>query len=284
MAESTTLLAHDWLGACRRSAEGLRAVLTSAPTSRERVIETGQVGEGGDRTLVIDRAAEDAVFAELERLHDDGARFTAISEERGVVDFGDAGMLVVIDPIDGSLNAKRGLPHHALSIAVADGPLMSDVAFGYVCDLGPGEEWRAERGAGAWLDDVPLADVPPERRTPDGRLELIAVESAAPRLLAASSPALEAAAHRVRAIGSIAISLCQVAAARADAMASLRACRAVDAAAAQLIVREAGGLVAFPGAPDPLGVPLGELAARHPVVAARTAAGLDLARSLPVAP
>jgi myo-inositol-1(or 4)-monophosphatase len=280
MAVSTTLLAHDWLGACRRSAEGLRAVLAAAPTSRERVLETGEIGEGGDRTLVIDRAAEDAVFAELERLHDDGARFTAVSEERGVVGFGDPGVLVVVDPIDGSLNAKRGLPHHALSIAVADGPTMADVAFGYVCDLGPGEEWRAERGAGAWLGDVPLADVPPERRTPDGRLEVIAVEAAAPRLLAASAPALEAAAHRVRAIGSIAISLCQVAAARTDAMASLRACRAVDAAAAQLIVREAGGLVAFPGAVPPLAAPLADLAPRHPVVAARTPAGLELAATL----
>ena len=51
----------------------------------------------------------------------------------------------------------------------------------------------------------------------------------------------------MRAIGSIAISLCQVAAGRADGMASLRSCRSVDAAAAQLIVRESGGVVAFSG-------------------------------------
>src|SRR4051795_8305600 len=137
MSPAGPVLEHDWLGACRRAAEGLRAVLEEHPTSAERVVETGDTGGGGDRTLVIDALAEDRVFAELELLHDDGARFTAISEERGVVDFGDGGVLVVVDPIDGSLNAKRGLPHHALSVAVADGPTMADVVFGFVHDLGP---------------------------------------------------------------------------------------------------------------------------------------------------
>src|SRR3954462_11532769 len=140
------LLSHDWLGACRRAAEGLVTVLAEHPTSRERVTETGDRGEGGARTLVIDAAAEDAVFAELHALHATGARFTAVSEERGIVDFGDPAVLVVVDPIDGSLNAKRGLTHPELSIAVADGPTMDDVVFGYVYDLGPREEWRAVRG------------------------------------------------------------------------------------------------------------------------------------------
>src|ERR671931_2149115 len=200
------LLAYDWLGACRRAAQGLRDVLVEHPTSRERVIETGERGGGGDLTLVIDAAAEDAVFSELERLHDDGARFTAVSEERGYVDYGDPDALVVIDPIDGSMNAKRGLTHHALSVAVADGPTMADVAFGFVYDLGPGEEWRAVRGGGAFLNDEPLDDPMPERRRRDGKLELVAIESANPRWLAASSDALVSVTGRVRAMGSIAIS------------------------------------------------------------------------------
>ena len=124
----------------------IATMLHDRPTIAERVIETGTRGEGGDRTLEIDEAAEDVVFAELELLHDAGARFTAVSEERGVVDFGSDALLVVIDPIDGSLNAKRGLPHHALSIAVADGPTMADVFFGFVQDFGPEEEWLARRG------------------------------------------------------------------------------------------------------------------------------------------
>jgi myo-inositol-1(or 4)-monophosphatase len=276
------LLAFDWLGACRRAAQGLREVLVDHPTSNERVVETGERGGGGDRTLVIDAEAEDAVFGELERLHGDGARFTAVSEERGYVDFGDPGVLVVIDPIDGSMNAKRGLTHHALSIAVADGPTMADVAFGYVYDLGPGEEWRATRGLGAFLNDQPLANPQPERRRRDGRLELVAIESADPRWLAASSDALVRVTGRLRAIGSIAVSMCQVAATRVDGMATLWKARAVDAAASQLIVRESGGYVAFTAMDDPLGAPL-DLEPRSPVVAARTDRALAELATLPAA-
>ena len=49
--------------------------------------------------------------------------------------------------------------------------------------------------------------------------------------------------------------------------------RAVDVAAAQLIVRETGALVAFPAFEDPLGAPL-DLEPHSPVVAARSAEGL----------
>src|ERR671922_984666 len=274
------LLSHDWLGACRRAADGLQAVLREHPTSTERVVETGERGKGGDLTLVIDAEAEERVFTELRRLHDEGARFTAVAEERGFVDFGEPGVLVVIDPIDGSMNAKRGLTHHALSVAVADGPTMADVVFGFVYDLGPGEEWRAVRGGGAFLNDAPLDHPMPERRRRDGKLELVAIESANPRWLAGSSDALVNVTGRVRAMGSIAISLCQVAATRVDGMASLWNCRAVDAAAGQLVVRESGGRVAFTACGDPLGAPL-DLEPRSPVVAARTEAALAELATLP---
>ena len=234
---------------------------------------------GWSRPASAARAAT-AVFTELERLHDDGARFTAVSEERGLVDFGDSDVLVVIDPIDGSMNAKRGLTHHALSVAVADGPTMADVVFGYVYDLGPGEEWRAVRGGGAFLNGVALDHPMPERRRRDGKLELVAIESANPRWLAASSRALVNVTGRVRAMGSIAISLCQVAATRVDGMATLANCRAVDAAAGQLVVRESGGMVAFTAMDDPLGAPL-DLEPRSPVVASRTAAALAELATLP---
>ncbi len=252
----------------------MREVFVAHPTSRERVVETGETGEGGDQTLVIDQQAEDAVFAQLDALHAAGARFTAVSEERGVVAYGGDELLVVIDPLDGSLNAKRGIRSHSLSIAVADGDTMADVFFGYVYDFGTREEWVARRGEGAWLNDERIEAPPDERILDDGRLEMITIESADPRWIAPKVQALSDAVYRLRAIGSIAISLCQLAPTRVDGMLTLWRTRAVDVAAAQLIVRETGGLVAFPAFDDPLAAPL-DVEPHSPVVAARTAASLE---------
>ena len=269
----------DWLAACRRIVAELRVMLAAHPSTRERAVVVGR-GEGGDRTLVIDQAAEELIFAELARLHAAGASFTAISEERGEVDFGGGPLRVVIDPIDGSMNAKRGLWPHAVSIAVADGLTMADVFFAFVCDLTSGEVWTATRGGGAWLDGVALSVGDTERRTRDGRLELVAIESAHPARIAKRGQELSLRAHRVRMFGSIAFALCQLAAGRVDGMATLWRCRSVDVAAAQLIVRESGGLVAFTAYEDPLGAPL-DLISHSPVVAARSAAGLAELATLP---
>jgi myo-inositol-1(or 4)-monophosphatase len=268
----------DWLGAARAAVRDLQEVLAAAPTTAERARETGTRGEGGDRTLEIDAAAEEAVFRQLAALHEQGHRFVALSEERGRVDFGGGPVRVIIDPLDGSRNAKRGLPHYALSLAVADGATMADVRFGFVHDFGAGEEWVASAGAGALLDGVPLDPDAPEGRV-RGRLELLGIESADPRWLRESADALVGAAHRLRGIGAIAVSLCQVAAARLDGMVTLRRARAVDVAAGQLIVREAGGVVAFTGCAAPLGAPVDEFGPVSPIVAARSPEALqELAR------
>lgn len=269
------VLEEDWLSLCRRAAAGVRQALTRYGTTAERATATGR-GEGGDVALVIDRAAEDAVFSELEAL---GAPVTAVSEERGHLPLAGGGPVhVVIDPIDGSLNAKRDLPFYGLSIAVAGGPTMGDVELGYVADLAADEEWWAVRGGGAWHGAERLA-----RLGGEAPLELLGVDSATPALVAAASGALESTgAHRLRALGSIALHLCSVAAGRLDAMLSLAASRSVDAAAGQLLVREAGGAVAFPdAAADCLEAGL-DLGMRSRIVAARDEGMLaGLVRSLP---
>ncbi len=261
-------LSHDWLGLCRRAAVGVREVLASYPTTAQRAEPTGH-GEGGDVALVIDRAAEDAVFEELRRLD---APVTAVSEERGQVAIAGGGPVhVVIDPIDGSLNAKRGLPFHALSIAVAGGVGMADVELGYVADLASGQEWWARRGEGAFLDGQRL-----EALDQDAPLELLGVDSATPRLVSAAAPALAATeAKRLRVFGSIALHLCHVAGGRLDAMLSLAGSRSVDAAAGQLIVRESGGAVAFPDTGGPWLEAGLDLEMRSRVMAARSAPMLD---------
>jgi myo-inositol-1(or 4)-monophosphatase len=269
MSSTRSALDADWLGVCRRAARGLGRILAEFPSTEQRAVETGSRGSGGDRTLVIDQSAETVVLAELDALHTQGHRFVALSEERGEIDYGDPGVRVIIDPIDGSLNAKRGLPHHAISIAVADGDTMADVAFGYVYDFGPSEEWWAQRGEGAWLNGELLDPTLGERRGRDGKLEILGIESADPRWVAASIDSLVDSAYRLRVLGTIAASLCQVAAARFDGMVSLRDSRGVDAAAGQLIVREAGGHVSFPRFADRLRAPL-DAEPSSPVIAARS--------------
>jgi myo-inositol-1(or 4)-monophosphatase len=259
----------DWLGACRRAAAGLERLLAATSTIEERARETGSRGSGGDRTLVIDESAELVVFDELDALRAEGYHFVALSEERGEIDYGDSTVRVIIDPIDGSLNAKRGLPHHALSIAVASGTRMEDVVFAFVHDFGPNEEWWARAGEGAYLNGKRLDPELRERRGRDGRLEVLGIESADPRWVAASIDALVGRAYRLRALGTIASSLCQVAAARMDGLVSLRKARGVDSAAGQLIVREAGGFVSFPSFEDPLAAPL-DAEVTSAVVAARS--------------
>jgi|SRR5689334_4379992 len=258
----------DWLGICRRIVATQRAIFDEVRGIEARTVYEG-VGEGGDRTLVIDRRCEDVVFAELDQLAADGASFVAVSEERGEVAFGGGGQArVVIDPIDGSLNARRTLPSHSLSIAVARADSMAEVDFGYVFDFGAGEEFAARRGAGATLDGEPI-EVGPERE----RLELLGLEAAEPARVAPALAALGDSVYRVRVVGSIAITAAYVAAGRLDAMIGLRPCRSVDAAAAQLIVREAGGVASF-GDLSLADASLG-LEARYPLAAAAGSRGLE---------
>jgi len=253
-------LAADWPAACRRMVAAQQELFEDERGIAARTVYAG-MGEGGDRTLAIDRSCEDIVFAELDRLYARGHRFTAISEERGEVAFGDSsGIVVVIDPLDGSLNARRTLPSHSLSLAVASGPTMADVEFGYVYDFGASEEYVARRGAGATLDGREL-----RAEGPGYGLEVVGIEAAEPELTVPPLEALEGKAYRMRCIGSIAISLSYVAGGRFDAMLTVRPCRSVDAAAGQLIAREAGAEVAFAGSGLDAGL---DLDSRYHVAAA----------------
>jgi myo-inositol-1(or 4)-monophosphatase len=254
----------DWLALCRLAVEDVRGVLAELPLRSDREPVVGS-GKGGDETTAIDAAAERVILARFEKL--DG--LTIVSEEAGVI--GDGATFVVIDPIDGSLNAKRGIGFFALSIAVASGPTMGDVDFGFVHDLGTQEEWTATRGEGATLDGRPLEGDPPKER-----IEILAFEATRTASVAEQAAGVVDLAYRLRIMGSLALSLCHLAAGRIDAVCSLKPARAVDIAAAQLLVLERGLAIDLPDAPPFAAAPL-DVKGRSRVVAAGTT---DVCRQL----
>jgi myo-inositol-1(or 4)-monophosphatase len=255
----------DWLSFCRKAVAAIERALAELPTRTEREPAVG-LGVGGDETTAIDAAAEDAVVALLEELHAGGLDFTLVSEELGERSFGAGGPRVVLDPIDGSLNAKRGIPFFSLSVAVADGPAMQDVTFGYVFDFGTREEWTARRGEGAFLNGEALDGPGPKEE-----VEVLSFEATRTDLVAERVAEMVGLAHRTRIMGSLALSLCHLAAGRVDAVCSLKPARSVDIAAGQLLVQERGFAVDLPEAPPFADAPL-DVAGRSRVVAAATPA------------
>src|SRR5438132_54240 len=229
---SSSASVAPWLETCRAAAEDVRRVLADLKgrAAREPVVGAG---EGGDDTTAIDAAAEAAIVRRLEQTGED---FLLVSEELGERRFGAGGpRRVVVDPIDGSLNAKRGLPYFCLSIAVADGDTMADVELAYLYDFGSGEEWTARRGKGAFVDGRPLGpDLPKDE------IETLAFEATLTSLVAEHAAGVVGLAYRLRIMGSLALALCNLADGRLDGVCSLKPARAVDIAAAQLLVRERG--------------------------------------------
>jgi len=82
-----------------------------------------------------------------------GAGLAVLSEESGITGDASAGLLAVIDPVDGSTNAHRGVPFYSTSICVldAEGPLV-----GLVVNQATGDSYAAVRGGGAERDGARL--------------------------------------------------------------------------------------------------------------------------------
>jgi myo-inositol-1(or 4)-monophosphatase len=141
---------------------------------------------------------------------------------------------------------------------------MGDVKWGYVYDFGSGEEWTATRGGGAQLNGQPLGGVRPK-----DEIEILSFEATTTAEVADKAVAMIGTATRLRIMGSLALSLCHLAAGRVDGVCSLKPARSVDIAAGQLLVLEAGLAIELFEDPPYEAAPL-DLVGRSRVVAAGT--------------
>jgi len=232
-------------------------------------------GAGGDSTVELDQVAEDAIRAVLAQRAP--GRFRLISEEVGIIEgppSDDDGPLwrVVVDPVDGSLNAKRGLAPYSTLVAIAEGDRMADVVVAHVQDHTRRSAFAAVKGAGFWAHDP--VDPPPG----GSGIELVLLELGRPDRYAFGVAALAelgsrgGAGVRIRQVGSLGLALCYVATGAADLLLSPSPSRSLDIAAGLLVVGESGGGAAALDGTDLATGPL-DLQRRAPFVAWR--AGLD---------
>jgi len=149
-----------------------------------------------------------------------------LSEESEVVESADGRPMVVVDPLDGSTNASRGIPHYAASLCAVDdeGPLAA-----VVLNLALGTRYEAVRGGGARRDGVALwrGDLPPLSEA------IVGVSG-----LPASNPGWA----QFRCLGAAALDLCAVADGTLDAYVDCvtDAHGVWDYLAALLVCQEAG--------------------------------------------
>jgi myo-inositol-1(or 4)-monophosphatase len=196
----------------------------------------------GDEVKLIDLVAEKSIVESLGRYFSNA---TIISEESGEIIIGCGGPpYVVVDPIDGSVNAVRGYPCFSTSIAIAEGVTLSSVVAGGVMNIVNGDIYYAEKGCGAYLNGEAVRVSGIESIGEALISADLNVKGRIPGYIARISSILEKAAH-VRFLGTDALEVCLVASGAADAFIDLRGfLRSTDLSASVFIVREAGGVVA----------------------------------------
>jgi myo-inositol-1(or 4)-monophosphatase len=223
------------------------------------------LGEGasGDITFAVDKRAENAIITVLEEARRAGESFTFISEELGEKDYGNRDVVIIADPIDGSNNAKFGMPYYSTSIALAVGRNLSDVVLGYVMNLATGDEFWAMKGQGAYKNGIRIK---PREEHPT---RMVNFECSDPSCHLPGAMALLTIFDKVRWLGSTALDLAYLASGSTDAVYVATASRSFDYAAGWLLVEESGGVITDTTGKPLDGTPLGIVRTR-PILAAAT--------------
>jgi len=191
------------------------------------------VGLGADGTVTkyIDKLAEDAAINHINRSK---TNVNVLSEEVGFLDNG-SDYTFVLDPIDGTRNAYRGIPFYSVSIAIGKSKI-SDIEYGIVKNIPTGDTFTAEKKHGAFLDGDRIGTPEIPDREP---LSSLALGKNCDKVTISL-----AKKDKVRSLGSASLEMCMVAIGALDYYVVGREyIRIVDIAASTLVLREAGGIV-----------------------------------------
>lgn len=189
------------------------------------------IGADGTPTKFIDQLAEDVALKAIKKSK---TKVNVLSEEAGFIDNGGE-YVFVLDPVDGTRNASRGIPFYSVSLAVGKKNL-SDVWFGLVRNIPTGDLFVCEKNHGAFVNKKQVAA--PE--VPDKQiLSCLTLGNNYDK----KSHEL-ATKDKVRSLGCASLEMCLVATGALDFyLVGREYMRVTDIAASTLFVREAGGAV-----------------------------------------
>ncbi|HXV45316.1 MAG TPA: inositol monophosphatase family protein [Nitrososphaera sp.] len=192
-------------------------------------------GAGGDMSRRIDLVAEKTV---IDIVRKRGIDATIIGEECGRIE-GKHGY-IIMDAIDGTTNAVRGIPFYCCSVAYATDFRLSAVTDGAIIDLARGDLYYASRGKGAFLNDKRISA---KKESPPDPTIGLNVSGVKPAVVGRLAPIIADADH-TRQFGANALEMCFLARGLLDAYVDLRGkIRPTDIAAGYLIAKEAGAKV-----------------------------------------
>jgi myo-inositol-1(or 4)-monophosphatase len=195
-------------------------------------------GAGGDISRKIDVVAEKTVLDYLKKIN---FECVVLGEECGRVELSKSPKgFVIMDAIDGSANAVRGIPFFCCSLAFATENKLSSITDGVVTDLSNGDMYWATKGNGAFVNETKIQV---HKQKPVYKIVGINVSGATPELVKRIQPIFENSNHS-RHLGANALELALFARGLIDVYIDLRKkIRVTDMAAGYIIAREAGGII-----------------------------------------
>jgi len=233
-------LNRNWLRVLKKVADDV--YLTVSPLlGTEMSKRTVGIGAGGDVTKHIDALAEKVIIQYLERNH---ISCVFIGEECGTMKIGgDPEAYMIVDSIDGTMNAIRGINFASTSIAVSPKDRLNKIEAAIVMRLDNGKAYVAEKERRAEYDGKRIK--PSETKSLEDAVIAIDI-SRSPENIERILPLMKVASH-IRCLGSAALEICHVASGNLDAYIDVRGkLRTTDIAAAMLILKEADGIVLKP--------------------------------------